>query len=160
MSEKLIKSINELILLEQAIIKSVKEQTDSIKNLPIKKVLLGISLDSEKHTELYRAVLDIISEVAPPLSEPQLESNKRLIRYHIEKENELIERLNELIPTIQDSRISFLLKAIMGDEIKHHNQLKAIEKTLLEKETVTEADYWEAAWKDYEELRLFDERRA
>jgi hypothetical protein len=158
-NEKIITKINKIILTENEIIESIREKTRDIRNLPIKTVLTGISLDSQKHIEFYSAALELLQEVAPGLSEKQLEENKNLINFHIREEERLIRNLNELIPLVEDERVLFIIQTILTDEHKHHKQLKSIEKMLLENETITEADYWDAAWKDFEDLDLYDKRR-
>jgi len=56
--------------------------------------------------------------------------------------------LEDIIPGVDDPKVSLLLNAIMADERKHHKLLKRIADVLVRGETITEHDWWEAVWKD------------
>ena len=41
-----------------------------------------------------------------------------------------------------------VLQYILDDERRHHELLKKIHELIIEKETLTEQDIWDLAWKD------------
>jgi bacterioferritin (cytochrome b1) len=71
-----------------------------------------------------------------------------LVEKHIELESELIKKLEEVLPTIENKKAAFLLNAILTDERKHHELLKMVLDIIVHGETITEADWWKLLWED------------
>jgi hypothetical protein len=44
--------------------------------------------------------------------------------------------------------VKFLLKAILGDEKRHHEMLKMVLDIIVHGETITEADWWKLLWEN------------
>jgi rubrerythrin len=70
------------------------------------------------------------------------------VKEHILLEVELIERISEMIPNIENEKVKLLLNAILLDEKRHHELLKSVLEVLVRGETITEEDWWDVLWKN------------
>jgi bacterioferritin (cytochrome b1) len=119
-----------------------------IKNPPVKGVLKGISLDSVKHAELYSAAVTLLTNVSQALKQENLDAQRALVEKHIQMEAELIKKIEKIMPTIENKKVTFLLNAILADERRHHAMLKMVLEIIVHGETITEADWWELLWEN------------
>jgi rubrerythrin len=119
-----------------------------IGNPTIKGVLKGISLDSVKHAEMYDSAVKLLTSVPQALTQENLDQQKKLVEKHIELEAELIEKISNALPTVENKKVKLLLNAILADEKRHHELLKEILEILVKGETITEADWWDVLWKN------------
>jgi bacterioferritin (cytochrome b1) len=133
--------------LEEEIVKSVGKALENIKNPVVETVLRGISYDSSKHADLYRSAAQIIT-VAPALTEKEFKHLEEVIRWHIENEEKLIERVREAIDKTRSDRVKFLLESIFTDEKRHHDLLNLIMEIIVRGETITDQDWWDILWKN------------
>ncbi|HEX9262699.1 MAG TPA: ferritin-like domain-containing protein, partial [Candidatus Bathyarchaeia archaeon] len=128
------------------IVSSLNKGVADIKNPPVKAVLKGISLDSVKHAELYAAAIKLLTDVSQALSQENLDVQRALVEKHIEMEAELIKKLERMMPSIENSKVKFLLNTIFMDEKRHHAMLKTVLEIIVRGETITEDDWWEVLW--------------
>lgn len=136
------------IVVEKEIVSSLEQSLVDMKNPAVKAVLKGISLDSVKHAELYSSAITLLTYVPTALAQKDLDEQRALIEKHIEIESELIKKLEEIVPHIENNKIQFLLKTILIDERRHHAQLKLVLDTIVQGETITEADWWKILWEN------------
>jgi ribonucleotide reductase beta subunit family protein with ferritin-like domain len=136
------------IVIEKEIVDSLKKGIVDIKNPPVKGVLKGISLDSVKHAELYSAAVTLLTNVSQALKQENLDAQRALVEKHIQMEAELIKKLEKTMPVIENSKVKFLLNAVLTDERRHHAMLKMVLEIIVHGETITEADWWELLWKN------------
>jgi bacterioferritin (cytochrome b1) len=136
------------IVIEKEIVDSLNKGIVDIKNPPVKGVLKGISLDSVKHAELYSSAVTLLTNVSQALKQENLDAQRTLVEKHIKMEAELIKKLEKMMPTIENSKVKFLLNAILTDERRHHAMLKMVLEIIVHGETITEADWWELLWKN------------
>ena len=148
MSEELGRFLKGMVNAEEEIVRSVESAVGDLKNLAVRSVLRGISYDSLKHAEMYRSAGELLSEPRPALDEGQLDVQRALVARHIAMEERVIARLEEMIPRVESEKVSFILNAIIEDERRHHKVLKLVEELLVRGETVTEGDWWDAAFGD------------
>jgi hypothetical protein len=155
MEANILKSKDELINFMKAQIKVENEIVDSlnnalvdVKNPPVRGVLKGISLDSVKHAEMYAAATELLTSVSQALSQEHLDKQRALVEKHIRMEEELIKKINKVLPTVENAKVKLLLNAILGDEERHHELLKMVLEILVRGETITEADWWDLLWKN------------
>jgi len=134
------------IAIENEIVSSLNKGVADIKNPPVKAVLKGISLDSVKHAELYAAAIKLLTDVSQALSQENLDAQRALVEKHIEMEAELIKKLERMMPSIENSKVKFLLNTIFMDEKRHHAMLKTVLEIIVRGETITEDDWWEVLW--------------
>jgi rubrerythrin len=146
--ERLTIFLESMIDAENAIVKSVEDSLEELGNYAVEAALKGISLDSMKHAMLYGSALAILTETRTPLDETQLDRQRELVERHITMEERVIARLEEMIPQVENEKVSFILEAIIADERRHHKVLLNVQKLLVRGETVTEEDWWDAVWGD------------
>jgi rubrerythrin len=147
-NEQLINFLNKQIRIEHQIVSSLNKSLTDIGNPTIKGVLKGISLDSVKHAEMYDSAVKLLTSVPQALTQENLDEQKRLVERHIELEAELIEKISNTLPTVENKKVKLLLNAILVDEKRHHELLKEILEILVKGETITESDWWDVLWKN------------
>jgi ribonucleotide reductase beta subunit family protein with ferritin-like domain len=147
-NKDLVEFMKRQIVIEKEIVDSLNKGIVDIKNPPVKGVLKGISLDSVKHAELYSAAVTLLTNVSQALKQENLDAQRALVEKHIKMEAELIKKLEKMMPTIENSKVKFLLNAILTDERRHHAMLKMVLEIIVHGETITEADWWELLWKN------------
>lgn len=127
---------------------SLNKSLTDIGNPTIKGVLKGISLDSVKHAEMYDSAVKLLASVPQALTQENLDQQKKLVEEHIELEAELIEKISNMLPMVENKKVKLLLNAILVDEKRHHELLKEILEILVKGETITESDWWDVLWKN------------
>ena len=145
---ELIDFITRQILIEKEIVQSLNEGILDIKNPPVKGVLKGISLDSVKHAHLYAAAKVLLTVVSPAIQQENLDLQKELVEKHINLEENLIKKLEKILPSIENNKVKFLLNSILSDERRHHALLKQVLDIIVRGETITEEDWWALLWEN------------
>jgi hypothetical protein len=146
--EQLIEFLKKQIANENIIVNSVNSGLKNINNPPVKAVLKGISLDSIKHSELYASAIVILSKASQAMTQENLDEQRMLVEKHIHLESELIKKLEEMLPNIQNKKVAFLLNSILSDERRHHELLKQVLEIIVRGETITEDDWWKLLWEE------------
>ena len=146
--DELVNFLEEQINIENKIVDSLNSALVEIGNPAVKGVLKGISLDSVKHAEMYVAAVKLLTSVPQALTQEHLDKQRELVENHIRMEEELIERISEVIPSIENEKVKLLLNAILLDEKRHHELLKKVLDILVRGETITEEDWWDILWKN------------
>jgi len=140
--------IKRQIVVENEIVDSLNEALKSIGNPSVRGVLKGISLDSLKHAEMYDAALKLLTTTQQALSQEHLDKQKSLVERHIRIEAELIKKISDVLPTVENKKVKLLLMAILEDEKRHHELLKEVLEIIVKGETITEEDWWDILWKN------------
>jgi hypothetical protein len=146
--DELVDFLKEQIKIENRIVNSLNSSLDDIRNPAVRGVLQGISLDSLKHAEMYTSAVGLLTSVQPALAQKQLDKQRELVEKHISLEAELIVKISEKLPSIEDKKVKLLLNAILMDEKRHHELLKKVLEILVRGETITEEDWWDVLWKN------------
>lgn len=144
----LISFLKRQIATENEIVKSLNASLMNFKNPAVKGVLKGISLDSMKHAEMYASANVLLTTVSQALTQEQLDKQTDLVEKHIRIEAELIEKIDQMLPSIEDEKVKLLLEAILADEKRHHELLEKVLEIIVHSETITEADWWDILWKN------------
>jgi rubrerythrin len=144
----LIEFLKNQITVETKIVSSLAEPLAKMKNPAVKGVLKGVSLDSIKHAELYASAVTLLTSSSTALSQEHLDEQKKLVEKHIAIEAELIVKLEEMIPKIDNNKVVFLLQSILADEKRHHEMLKMVLEIIVKGETITEDDWWKLLWEN------------
>ncbi|MEM3012898.1 MAG: hypothetical protein QW084_06010 [Candidatus Hadarchaeales archaeon] len=141
--------MKEMVRREEEIVASFRESLGKISHPAVKGVLEGISLDSVKHARMYEAALKLLQGmVREEVKEEQLREQEELLRKHLKWEEELLEKIDSVLPQVEDERVRMLLQAIREDERRHHLLLKKVMELLVRRETVTGEDVWDLLWKN------------
>lgn len=148
MTDELIKFLGSQIKLEHKIIESVHNSLDDIQNEAVRTALRGVSLDSQKHAEMYKSAINLLTTTSTALNQEQLDLQKKVITDHIQMEEEVIKELEKRLGKIENEKVDLLLKAILADERRHHKLLKTLYEILVRGESITEGDWWDAIWGD------------
>jgi rubrerythrin len=146
--DNLIEFLKNQITVEKEIVASLEKPLMGMKNPAVKGVLKGVSLDSIKHAELYMAAVTLLTSSSTALGQEHLDEQRALIEKHIKIESELIIKLEEKIPKIDDKKVVFLLQSILSDEKRHHEMLKMVLEIIVKGETITEEDWWKLLWEN------------
>jgi rubrerythrin len=120
----LLNFIRQQIAVENEIVDSLNEALKSISNPSVRGVLKGISLDSLTNRQ------------------------RSLVEKHIRMEAELIKKVSDILPTVENEKVGLLLNAILADEKRHHQLLKEVLEIIVKGETITEEDWWDILWKN------------
>lgn len=147
-NEKLVEFMKKQIRNENEIVQSVTQGLKYINNPPVKAVLKGISLDSTKHAELYASAITLMETVSQAMTQENLDQQKALVEKHIKLEADLIKKLEDELPTIENKKVAFLLNSILMDERRHHAMLKEVLEIIVRGETITEEDWWKFLWEE------------
>jgi len=145
--EELISFFRDQVKLEEKIVESLSRTLETITNPVAKGVLRGISLDSLKHAEIYKAAIEV-SSVPQALTEEEFYRLKEDVERHIENEERVIGRLQKAIKETRNEKVNFLLESIVKDEERHHALLSEIMGIVVRGETITEADWWDFLWRN------------
>ncbi|MEM3579196.1 MAG: hypothetical protein QXL54_03110 [Candidatus Bathyarchaeia archaeon] len=145
---ELLNFIKRQIEVENEIVDSLNEALKSIGNPSVRGVLKGISLDSLKHAEMYDAALKLLTTTQQALAQEHLDKQRSLVEKHIRVEAELIKKISDILPTVENKKVKLLLTAILADEKRHHELLKEVLEIIVRGETITEEDWWDILWKN------------
>ena len=134
--------------LENDIVDSINKALAKIRNPAVRGVLKGISLDSVKHAEMYKAAIELLSSVQPALSQGEFDELLKFVKKHIAEEEKAIISMEEVMDQVEDEKVHLLLEAIFADEQRHHKLLNSVMELLVKRETISEEDWWDILWKD------------
>jgi len=146
-NDKLVTFMKKQIGIENEIVNSLNSALVNVQNPSVRGILKGISLDSVKHAELYASAVKLLTSTSQALKQEHLDEQRKLVEKHIALEAELIEKLSKVVPSIESSKVRLLLEAILSDEKRHHELLKAVLEIIVRGETITEDDWWDVLWK-------------
>ena len=146
--DEVVSFIDKQIVTERQIVDSLKNSLVNIKNQAVKGVLRGISLDSEKHAEMYNAARRLLTDVPSALTQEQLDKQIKLVEKHIQIEADIIKKIDKSLIKFQNEKVKLLLNAIRMDEKRHHSLLEEVLQILVRGETITKEDWWDFLWKD------------
>ena len=136
--EELIKFIDEQIVLEKKIVEISKKSVEDIKNVLVRDLIRGITMDSKKHAILLTGLKGMLEGPTPLIEEENYDLIKETIEKHIELEAKAIDTYRSLLKVyIEDEKVKMIISEIHKDEIRHHAFLTALLKTIVEKETLT-----------------------
>ena len=120
----------------------LKELTNKFRYPVLQALILGISLDSEKHGLFYNSIVKLWSKRTPVLIEEELRIIREGIRKHIEMENRMTRLTKELAEKAADPRLKMILMVIYYDELKYHGVLvDLLKKMLLKEKSILRKNY-------------------
>jgi len=148
--DELIRTLRSLVETERKYASELRELAKSITYVvPLSAIVEALAIDSEKHAELYEALIKIATgSPQPQLLEADLKLIGSIIDRHIETEVRMIEETRKLLSSVGDSRIKLLLAAIHEDELRHHKVLADVKDKLSKIHALVEERFWDAVWRD------------
>ncbi len=149
--EELVKFYKEQIELEKDIITAAEDSIRNSTNILVKELIQGITFDSNKHSSILTGLLAILEKTTPSLrliSEKERDRLKETIQNHLKLEQKAINTYRKLLHVIPGTREKVLVKNILSDELRHHNQLRWLYDMIIREVTLTEEDIFEMTWKD------------
>lgn len=147
-NEEMTKFFEKQAFLENEIVNSINKALVKIRNPAVRGVLKGISLDSVKHGEMYKAAIELLTTVPPALSQQELDELVKFVKKHIAEEEKAMISMEEVMTQIKDEKVQLLLEAIFADEQRHHKLLNSVMEILVKRETISEEDWWDILWKN------------
>lgn len=76
-----------MMIEEKRYASDLMDLANKFRHPVLQALIIGISLDSEKHSKLYESIVELLSEKAPVLVEEELKIIREGINKHIETEN-------------------------------------------------------------------------
>jgi hypothetical protein len=136
--KELIGFIEEQIVLEKKIVEISKKSVEDIKNVLVRELIRGITMDSKKHAILLTGLKGMLEGPTPLIEEENYDLIKETIEKHIELEAKAIDTYRSLLKAyIEDEKVKMIISEIHKDEIRHHAFLQVLLKAIVEKETLT-----------------------
>jgi hypothetical protein len=117
-------------------------------NEVVRELILSIMVDSKKHAGLYKAAAYTVEGRSLSITDVEYEALEKKLRLHIEKEQEMLEAVKQLIDEVKDERVQKLLIKIYEDELMHHPFLESFLEAILKREMITEEDIWDMLFRD------------
>ena len=136
------------IKLEEEIVEAANTSVKDVPNVMVKELILGIAMDSNKHASLLNALIALNTGSTPLIPEETTDQLKKNIAKHIELEQQAIDTYKAFWKELDDEKEKVVVKAILNDEIRHHQLLKRLHEMIVEKEKLSEQDIWDWTWKD------------
>ena len=136
------------IEIENQIVASLNSSLVEMGNPAVTGVLKGISLDSVKHAQMYTSAINLLTSIPPALTQERLDEQRALVEKHIHLEAELIKKIRDTLPRVENEKVKLLLNAILTDEKRHHVLLTKVLDVLVRGETITEDDWWDVLWQN------------
>jgi rubrerythrin len=117
---------------EEQTAKKLTTLSESAQNPLIKAVLHSIVLDTTKHAETYKMLIDLDSRAL--LGKESMGLGKEEVAAHLKEEALMLKQAQEISEAVKDKNIKQVVLNILEDEQKHHRVLKQL-LSMLEKES-------------------------
>lgn len=117
---------------EEQTAKKLASLSESAENSLIKALLRSIVLDTTKHAETYKMLIDL--DTSALIGKESESLAKEEIATHLKQEALMLKQAKELSDAVEDKNIKQVLLNILQDEQKHHRILRQI-LSMLEKES-------------------------
>ncbi len=148
--EERIAFFEEQIEVEKKIVETANRIVKGVKNPLVKEMIVAVALDSQKHETMLNALRNRLTGPSPGIDEVVSDEIGEAIQEHIELEAEALNQYKRFLDDLccSDDKEKIVIKAIYEDELRHHELLRWIFKTIVQKETLIEEDIWDDMWKD------------
>ncbi|MCG3227757.1 MAG: ferritin-like domain-containing protein [Candidatus Heimdallarchaeota archaeon] len=146
--EEKVEFFKEQIKVEKQIVETAYKSVEDIKNVLVREMILAVINDSEKHENMLNALIARLKGPTPGIEEKITDELAENLKQHLELEAKAIQMYKELLEKPLDEKERIIIKTIYEDEIRHHELLRWVHNTIVEKETLIEEDIWEYIWAD------------
>ncbi len=137
------KIIEERIKDEQKAASFLHVSIGKTDNPVIKLMLYQLALDSAKHDHLLQAALLLLDSPSAAISKMESEEFRDAIKKHVEIEENMLDKFEEIVDLAEDKQIRFILEEIISDEKKHHAITMRIHKLVCEDKKVSDEKWWD-----------------
>ena len=137
--EDTLKKIKRQKEFEEQTAKKLTSLSESAQNPLIKALLHSIVLDTTKHAEAYRMLLDLDSRGL--VGEESKGLGKEQIAAHLKEEALMLKQAKEISKAVKDKKIKQVVLNILEDEQKHHRVLQQL-LSMFEKESKDWSAYY------------------
>ena len=127
--------------LEQKTVESLSPMVSETRNSVVKLFLHRLVLDSVKHADIMQALIDL--NTGAVVSNIDKHRMKRELKKHVENEEVMLNRVQNIIGKVEDERTRFLLQHIADDERRHHKILDQLLEMIEEIENIRDEDWWD-----------------
>ncbi|MCW4036604.1 MAG: ferritin-like domain-containing protein [Candidatus Bathyarchaeota archaeon] len=125
----LVELLQEQKELELGHVERLKPTLKAMEHPLVSALLETIVHDSRKHAALFQALVDVEAGAAPVTLDTDMATAVELhqkIRQHVRVEEEMINRVKEILGRVEDDRVKDILKYILRDEERHHSTLRRL----------------------------------
>jgi hypothetical protein len=143
-----VERLNMLSDLEEKYAIELGKEYRGYGNEVVRQLIASIMTDSQKHAGLYKAAAYIMEGRSLSIMDLEYEELEKKLKLHIEKEQEMLDAVKELMDEIEDDRVKKILIKIYEDEMMHHPFLQSFLDTVLKREVLSEQDIWDMVFKD------------
>ena len=140
MSNKLIDMFREQMMLEDATVEALTPLAEETKNSIFKMFLKRLILDSMKHSDILKALIELNTDVE--ISEVDKKTMKEALNKHIASEEKMLYRIQEIMNEVRDEKTLQMIREIVNDEKRHHDILNELLKMIEGIESIRKEDWW------------------
>ncbi len=135
----------EMIDVERDYARRLRETSKHARNTAVKALINAIAMDSEKHSMIYRALAEGLSNVEQ-LTVAETEALLGEINYHLQTEAEFIQQIKSIMKNCRDETVKFILNTILKDETYHHQLLLHLREFVEGKRKKLDEALWKILW--------------
>ncbi len=148
--EERIEFYSNQIKVEEKIIATAQKAVKGVLNPLVREMILAVAIDSQKHETMLQALLKRIKGPTPAIDEEVSAEIAEAIQEHMELEAQAVKQYRNYLDSkcCVDAKEKIVIKAIYEDELRHHELLRWLYKTVVQKETLIEEDIWDHMWSD------------
>jgi bacterioferritin (cytochrome b1) len=136
------------IELEIEVAEKISKSVEKLKNVVVREIFKGMAHDSRKHAGFFTAIVEILKGERQAIFDEDFIHLAQIIKEHIDIERKMSKELGDLLKYDLDKSVKHLLKEIQMDEEKHHKVMERILDLVINKETISDKQYWDMIWKD------------
>lgn len=140
--------LNMLSDLEEKYAVELDREYRGYGNEIVRELIASVMIDSKKHAGLYKAAAMIASGKSLAITKEEYDILESKLKLHIEKEQEMLDAVKELLDEVKDERIKKILMKIYDDELMHHPFMVNFLELVLKRETISEQDIWDMLFRD------------
>ena len=122
--EDTLNKIKKQLEFEEKTAKKLTALSEAAQNQLIKALLHSIVLDTTKHAETYRMLLDLDEKAVMGKESKGL--GKAEIASHLREEAIMLKQAKEISKAVKDEKIRQVVENIIEDEKKHHRVLQQL----------------------------------
>jgi len=137
------KLIEQQVKNERFAARLLQESAKKTKNTVIQMLLYQLALDSAKHEQMLKAVLELLKKPSDERLFAESEDFRKIIEKHVEIERKMLKDFEEIVDKTKDKRVRFIIQEIINDEKRHHAIIKRVYELVCEGKKVKDEKWWD-----------------